>query len=138
MSAFDAFPPAPVTLDVGGESLEITPIRVGEVPALIKAVRPFAGQLSAEADWLVLLAEHGESLLGALAVAARRERAWVERLSLDDAVRLAAALFEVNADFFVQRLAPAVQHAAARVNGRLSGATPSTASSAPGTASPTS
>ena len=138
MSAFDAFPPSPVMLDVGGESLEITPIRVGEMPALIKAVRPFAGQLSAESDWLVLLAEHGESLLCALAVAARRERAWVERLSLDDAVRLAAALFEVNADFFVQRLAPAVQHAAARVNGRLSGATPSTASSAPGTASPTS
>lgn len=138
MSAFDAFPPAPVMLEVGGESLEITPIRVGEVPALIKAVRPFAGQLSADPDWLALLAEHGESLLGALALAARRERAWVERLSLDDAVRLAAALFEVNADFFVQRLAPAVQHAAARVNGRLSGATPSTASSAPATASPTS
>ena len=108
------------------------------MPALIKAVRPFAGQLSADPDWLALLAEHGESLLGALAVTARRERAWVERLSLDDAVRLAAALFEVNADFFVQRLAPAVQHAAARVNGGLSGAMPSNASSAPGTASPTS
>ncbi|MBU2770954.1 hypothetical protein HAQ02_06960, partial [Acidithiobacillus caldus] len=52
MNAFDAFPPAPVMLEVGGESLEITPIRVGEVPALIKAVRPFAGQLSADPDWL--------------------------------------------------------------------------------------
>lgn len=127
MSAFDAFPPAPVMLDVGGESLEITPIRVGEVPALIKAVRPFAGQLSAEPDWLVLLAEHGESLLCALAVAARRERAWVERLSLDDAVRLAAALFEVNADFFVRRIAPKVGDLAQRLNGRLAGLTPSPA-----------
>ena len=138
MSDFDAFPPAPVMLDIGGDTLEITPIRVGEVPALINAVRPFIAQLSAEPDWLALLAEHGEALICAIAIASRRPPEWVADLAMDDAVRLATAVFEVNADFFVQRLAPAVQHAALRVNGRLRGATLSTVSSAPGTASPTS
>ena len=138
MDDFDALPPVPVMLDIGGDTLELTPIRVGEVPALIHAVRPFVGQLSADPDWLGLLAEHGEALLNALALTVRRERAWVEDLSLDDAVRLAATVFEVNADFFVQRLAPAVQQAARQVNGHWAGAMPSTASSGPGTASPTS
>jgi len=136
MDDFDAFPPVPVTLDVGSDTLELTPIRVGEVPALLQAVRPFVGQLSAEPDWFALLAEHGEDLLRAIAIASRRPPEWVAALALDDAVRLATAVFEVNADFFVQRLAPVVQQAAVRVSGRLGGATPSTASSGPGTASP--
>jgi len=138
MDDFDAFPPVPVTLDIGDDTLEITPIRVGEVPALLQAVRPFVGQLSADPDWLMLLAEYGESLLRAIAIASRRPTEWVAALAMDDAVRLATAVFEVNADFFVQRLAPVVQQAAERVNGRLGGATHSTASSGPGTASPTS
>ena len=138
MEDFDAFPPVPVILDVGDDTLELTPIRVGEVPALLQVVRPFVGQLSVNPDWLALLAEHGESFLRAIAITSRRPTEWVAALAMDDAVRLATAVFEVNADFFVRRLAPVVQQAAERVNGRLGGATPSTASSGPGTASPTS
>lgn len=138
MDDFDALPPVPVMLDIGGDTLELTPIRVGEVPALIQAVRPFVGQLSATPDWLALLAEHGEDLLRAIAIASRRPTEWVAALAMDDAVRLATAVFEVNADFFMQRLAPVVHQAAVRVNGRLGGATPSTASCVPDTTSPTS
>jgi hypothetical protein len=138
MSTFDAFPPNPVLLTVGEDTLEITPIRVGEVPALLAAVRPFADQVSADPDWLALLTDHGEALISALAVASRRERGFIEQLSLDDAIQLATVVFEVNADFFVHRVVPAVQQAAARVNGKLSGATSSTGCCAPGTATPTS
>jgi hypothetical protein len=79
-----------------------------------------------------------EAVITATAVASRRPKEWVEGLALDEAIRLAAAVFEVNADFFVQRVVPAVQHAAARVNARLRGALRCTASSAPGTNTPTS
>ena len=131
MSDFDAFPPAPQSLSIAGIALEITPIRVGEIPALLAAVRPFAHRLvDGEPDWLELLADHGDALIKAIAVASRQPQDWVAALTMDDAIRLATTLFEVNADFFVQRVVPTIQHAAARINaqmsGPLAGLTPST------------
>lgn len=131
MSNFDAFPPTPQSMEIAGVELAITPIRVGEIPALLAAGRPFAHRLvDGEPDWLELLAEHGEALIKAIAVASRQPQDWVAALTMDDAIRLAATLFEVNADFFVQRVVPTIQHAAARINaqmsGPLAGLTPST------------
>jgi hypothetical protein len=128
MNEFAAFPPRPQSLEVAGDTLALTPIRVGEVPALLAAIKPIAPQLvSGDPDWLALLTDHAEAILDALAVAARRPREWVEGLALDEAVQLATALFEVYADFFVQRIAPAIQNAAARIEGRVqaAGMTPS-------------
>jgi hypothetical protein len=138
MSDLDAFPPAPVTLEIDGQSIDITPIRVGEIPGLLAAMQPFADHLSADPDWLALFCKHGESLISALALAARRERRWIAELSIDNAIRLATVVFEVNADFFVQRVVPAVKAAAARLAKAPAGAMPSTGSSAPDTATPTS
>jgi hypothetical protein len=131
MSDFDAFPPTPQTLAIAEIELAITPIRVGEIPALLAAVRPFAHRLvDGDPDWLELLADHGEELIKAIAVASRQPQDWVAALTMDDAIRLATTLFEVNADFFVQRVVPTIQHAAARINaqmrGPLAGLTPST------------
>jgi len=121
MSEFDVFPPTPVMIEVGGESLEITPIRVGELSALIKAVRPFIERLTADTDWIALLADHDDALLEAIAIASRRQKDWVSQLTIDDAVRLATVLFEVNADFFARQVSPAIQRAAARINEQVSG-----------------
>jgi len=67
--------------------------------------------------------------LAAIAIAARKPQDWVEALSLDDAITLATALFEVNADFFVQRVVPTLQQASGRINAqindRLAGILPS-------------
>lgn len=95
--------------------MTITPLRVGELPRFLAAIQPVADLFSTEPDWLALLAQHGQSVLDALAVAARCDKGWVETLELDDAVRLAEAVFEVNADFFVRRVAPAIQQAAQKV-----------------------
>ncbi len=130
MDDFSSFPPQPQSLEIAGDTLSLTPIRVGEVPALLAAIKPIAPHLvNGDPDWLALLTEHGDAILDALAIAARRPREWVEALSLDDAVQLATALFEVNVDFFVQRVVPAIQSAAARIdrNVRAAGMTPSTA-----------
>jgi hypothetical protein len=131
MSNFDAFPPTPQSLEIAGVELPITPIRVGEIPALLAAVQPFAHRLGdGDPDWLELLSDHGEALIKAVAVASRQPQDWVAALAMDDAIRLATTLFEVNADFFVQRVVPTIQHAAARINaqmsGPLAGLTPST------------
>ncbi len=62
MNPFAAFPSQPITLEIAGETLAITPIRVGEVPVLLATIQPFADQLaSAEPDWLAILSTHGTS-----------------------------------------------------------------------------
>ena len=113
---FAALPPVPVTLVIGGERLDLTPLKVGDVPAFARAVQPVAASLSASPDWLALLAEHGEAVIDAIAIASRRPPEWVTNLALDDAVRLAEAVFEVNADFFIQRVLPSLTEAATRVS----------------------
>jgi hypothetical protein len=116
---FAALPPVPVTLVIGGERLDLTPLRVGDVPAFARAVQPVAASLSASPDWLALLALHGEAVIDAVAIASRRPSEWVTSLALDDAVRLAEAVFEVNADFFIQRVLPSLTEAATRVSQTL-------------------
>lgn len=125
---FPALPPLPVSLLIAGDTLELTPLKVGELPAFTRAIRPFAERLGADPDWFALLAEHGEAVLDALAIASRRPRAWVEGLDVDEAIRLAEALLEVNADFFVRRVSPEIARVAASLDARIrqtAGAMPS-------------
>ena len=121
---FAALPPVPASVEIAGERIELTPIKVGEVPAFARAVQPIAASLSASPDWLAILAEHGEAVISALAIATRRPVDWVAGLDLDEAVRLAEVVFGVNADFFIRRLLPSVTQAAARIGLALEPPTP--------------
>ena len=116
---FAALPPVPLSIEIAGERIDLTPLKVGEVPAFARAVQPIAASLSASPDWLALMAEHGEAAIAAIAVATRRPVEWVAGLDLDEAVRLAEAVFGVNADFFIRRLLPIVTQAAARIGQTL-------------------
>ena len=121
---FAALPPVPASVKIAGEHIELTPLKVGEVPAFARAVQPIAASLSASPDWLAILAEHGEAVISALAIATRRPVDWVAGLDLDEAVRLAEVVFGVNADFFIRRLLPSVTKAAARIGLALENPTP--------------
>ena len=116
---FAVLPPVPISIEIAGERIDLTPLKVGEVPAFARAVQPIAASLSASPDWLALLAEHGEAVIAAIAIATRRPVDWVAGLDLDEAVRLAEAVFAVNADFFIRRLLPSVTQAAARIGQTL-------------------
>lgn len=117
-----ALPPVPTTIVVGGETLDITPIVVGELPAFAKALQPVATHISESTDWLALFASHGDDLIDAISIASRRPREWVAGLDLDEAMRLAQAVFEVNADFFIRRLMPVIIDAAGRIEQRIKAA----------------
>ena len=121
---FAALPPVPLSIEIAGERIDLSPLKVGEVPAFARAVQPIAVGLSASPDWLALLAEHGEAVIAAIAIATRRPVDWVAGLDLDEAVRLAEAVFGVNADFFIRRLLPSVTQAAARIGQALESPTP--------------
>lgn len=120
-SDLDVLVPQARLMELAGQRLTISPLVVGELPAMLKAVRPFAEQLTDEPDWLALLCDHGDALLAALALASRQPRDWVDALALDDAITLASAVFEVNADFFVHRVAPKVSDLAQSLNGQKKG-----------------
>jgi hypothetical protein len=135
-----ALPPVPHTLEIAGETLELTPLKIGELPAFVRAIRPFATYIGVEVDWLALFGERGEDVVVALALAARRPREWVAQLSLDAAIQLAEAVFEVNADFFIRQVTPALLRLAGRIGklGDSAGPILSSASSTTATATPTS
>nr|WP_281720095.1 DUF6631 family protein [Nitrosomonas nitrosa] len=122
---FSALPPVATSIEVNDETIDITPIKMGELPALSRAVQPLAAHLSASPNWLALIAQHGDALIEVLVIAVRRPREWVATLELDDAIKLASTVFEVNTDFFIQRLLPSITEAAARLEARMPGRMPS-------------
>ena len=124
-NSFIALPPIAISIVIADETIELTPIKMGELPAFSRAVQPIAAHLSASPDWLALIAEHGDTLIDALVIATRRPREWIAALELDDTIRLASTAFEVNADFFIRRLLPSITEAAARIEARMPGLTQS-------------
>lgn len=135
---FAALPPVAETVIIGGEALDITPLKVGELPIFARTVRPIAGKLGPGPDWMRLLSEDGESVILALAIACRRPPEWVSVLALDDAIRLAEAVLGANADFFIRRVVPEITRVSQTLGTLIPGPTPLPGSSDPATATPTS
>ncbi len=133
-----ALPPVPASLVIAGETLEISPLKVGELPVFARTIQPLAGKITADPDWVRLLAEDGETVILAIAVACRRPPEWVSALALDDAIRLAEALFGANADFFVRRVVPEINRVTQTLNTVIPGPGSSAVFSGPDTPTPTS
>lgn len=137
---FAALPPIPQQLTLAGEILEITPLRVGELPAFSRAITPISAAFSAEPDWVRLMSDNGDDLIEVLAIAARRPTHWVGGLALDEGIALAEAIFEANLDFFIHRVVPMIVGSSTRIVQTLSslGPTVSSSSSVPDISTPAS
>lgn len=99
--------PQPTLVQVAGETVAISPLKVGQLPAFLRVIAPVMSQLSApQIDWLALFGERGDDLLSAIAIAVKKPRAWVDDLAADEALLLAARVMEVNADFFTRVVMP--------------------------------
>lgn len=131
METLEKIAPVPVTITVAGESLTISPIKTRELPRMLKAVKPIAAEIQAE-DVAGALLANADCLVEAVAIGARKPRAWVDELDLDDLVLLASAVLEVNGDFFVRAVLPGATEAMDRVS-LLIGQKSSMPSSAEGT-----
>jgi hypothetical protein len=107
MSDLEQLMPVPAELVIHGETLTVKPLKVGQLPAFLRAVSPIMQDLaSPSTDWLTLLAERGNDVLAAIAIATGKPRPWVDDLGPDDAILLAAKVIEVNADFFTRTVMP--------------------------------
>lgn len=115
MSDLEALIPQAVELVIDGEPLAIKPLKVGQMPAFLRAITPVMQQIGGDGiDWLTLFGERGDDLLTAVSIAIGKPRAWVDELAADEAILLAAKVIEVNADFFTRTVMP-------RLNGEMGG-----------------
>lgn len=126
MSDLEALIPQAVELIIDGEPLAIKPIKVGQMPAFLRAITPVMQQIGSDGiDWLALFGERGDDLLTAVSIAVGKPRAWVDALDADQAILLAAKVIEVNADFFTRTVMPRIDVLIERTSTVAAGSTPS-------------
>ena len=107
MSDLDKLVPQAFEITLAGEAVSVKPLKVGQMPAFLRAITPVMQQIGGDGiDWLALFGEHGDDLLTAVAIATAKPRAWVDDLAADEAILLAAKVIEVNADFFTRTVMP--------------------------------
>lgn len=115
MSDLDKLVPQAVEVSLAGEIVAIKPLKIGQMPAFLRAITPVMQQLGGNGiDWLALFGEHGDDLLTAVSIAIGKPRTWVDALDADEAILVAAKVIEVNADFFTRTVMP-------RLNEQMSG-----------------
>ena len=128
MSDLDNLVPQAVELVIDGEPLAIRPLKVGQLPAFLRAITPVMQYLGGDGiDWLALFGERGDDLLTAVSIAVGKPREWVDALDADQAILLAAKVIEVNADFFTRTVMPRLDGLIAQTSAvaATAGSTPS-------------
>ena len=87
MSDLETLIPQAVELVIDGEPLAIKPLKVGQMPAFLRAITPVMQQIGGDGiDWLALFGERGDDLLTAVSIAVGKPRAWVNALDADQAI----------------------------------------------------
>lgn len=101
-----------------GERIEVKPLTIGQLPRLVRRSRPAINAVLALEqipdasdfafiDLLLQLAEsHGEAVYEGVGICVDRSPEWMADLPPDEFLVLGRAVYEVNRDFFVQRLGP--------------------------------
>ena len=129
MSDLDKLVPQAFEITLAGETVSVKPLKVGQMPAFLRAITPVMQQIGGDGiDWLALFGERGDDLLAAVAIATAKPRAWVDELAADEAILLAAKVIEVNADFFTRTVMPKLDGLfaqASTVAAATAGSTPS-------------
>lgn len=107
ISELEVLFPAGKTLHIGDDTLVIKPLTAGQYPSFFRCIQPMTGLFeSASIDWMTLLCEYGSDVLMAISIAIEKPRGWINSLMPDQVLLIAAAIIEVNADFFSKRLIP--------------------------------
>lgn len=124
MNDLEQLIPQTVEITLAGEAVAIKPLKIGQMPAFLRAITPVMQQINGDGiDWLALFGEHGDDLLTAVAIAVGKPREWVDELAADEAILLAAKVIEVNADFFTRTVMPRLDGLIARTGATAAMAT---------------
>lgn len=115
MTDFSAIAPDAVKVRFRGRDVEISPLKVGQLPAFSRAVKPVAGSLSqaisgggVDAALIMEIMSQGEHLVEAISIATGVPTEELNDSTPDELVGLASMALKVNGDFFKGRLTPAI------------------------------
>ena len=117
------------TVSTASGDIVVEPLRIGQLPAFTRAIRSCGGLLLAVADgaepdaMLFQIAEHGDAIIEACAVATRQDVTRIADLTPDEFIALIAAVIGVNRDFFARRMNPELLARVAHLAGRPTGTT---------------
>jgi hypothetical protein len=108
--------PAGQQLSIRDENITIKPFKFGDLPKVFKCLEPLttsmakmvADRNTSPAAIAMLMAEGGDSVLDLMVIGSKQNKVWIEELEMDEGVELLTAIFEVNADFFIQKVLPKV------------------------------
>jgi hypothetical protein len=132
-ATLETYIPVPREIVIGGKTLAITPLRVRQIPAFVRAIAP-AAELISQGRMADAVALHGEGMATAMVVATGESETAIGDLLPDEFLGLASAVMEVNADFFVRRVAPLIADIQKKAMEKMSGGMSSPSSSGTATA----
>lgn len=125
MSELDTLLNVPTEVAIAGKTLQLTPIRFGELAQTLALAGPLLTELAApDTRWIDLILRHSDLLLPLAAQLSRQPQDWVASLALDDAADLLGHCVAVNADFFSRRLAPMLVRQMSSLTGAKTPAAP--------------
>ena len=112
------FVPEPKIVKIRGVDVKVAPLKLRQFPVMLKAFSVFSDKAAlkdgvGKADWLEIFSNHSDKIIEAIAVATEQPQNWVLDLYPDEGILLAEAIWEVNQDFFVQRVLPTLLRALA-------------------------
>lgn len=115
-------PPSEDVKLADGESITITPVRMGKLREFAGSAAPIASDLmvmadGGDVDLAALLL--GDELLKLVAIGTCQTTERLEQLGVDEFLALAFAVVRVNADFFARRLLPQVLKEVAAMQGMV-------------------
>jgi hypothetical protein len=104
-------------MTVAGKTIELVPMKMKQLAAFSKAIQPIKAQIAGLAGDLTFaniadLLAAGDDLFKAVEIASGVDRKTLEDMDAAQFIELAGATLTVNADFFVQRVAPALKETA--------------------------
>lgn len=114
----ETFAPIARGVPITGREVKVLPLKLGQMPAMSRAAKPIYGLLFV-ADFMAILGEHADAAMATICAATDVTEAEAASLDQAQAVELLSAIFEVNADFFIRRLRPAMTAAATAASDRI-------------------
>jgi hypothetical protein len=104
--------PTPTVAIFKGRDIPISPLKVGQIPAFARAIKPIGGAIGQTgvdvASIMLLVADYGENIVEAVSIASGVSVDELNDSTADELVGLASSVLKVNADFFKGRLTPAI------------------------------
>lgn len=125
MSDLDVIEPVATYVPFGGRQIQVVPLKVGQLPAFARAIKPIGGAIESIATgqgkldlatFLDLVADHGDAVIEAVSIGSGVSSEELREATPDQLIELAVGILRINSDFLRGRLTPAIRAAMSAVN----------------------